>query len=281
MENEKIGLIVNEFGAEGIDGKLINQTSGSEMIELNNGSIFCQCIKENFIESLCDFLDYDLSVVFIEASGLSDQSNIKTILETVKKIKGKSYDYLGSICIVDALYFLEQIDLLPVLERQIENSNLVILNKIDLQSLEVLAEIENKILSINRDLNIIRTEYCNFDTQEMLDSFIKLDIDDKESLNTISNRPQTNIIRVGMNSKLENLKGFIDEIVKETYRIKGFVNTDRGNYQVNCVNNTIEINQYEGEVEKYNLVIISKIGIKMISVITNAAHKHNLDIAIV
>lgn len=58
--NESIGVIVNEFGEEGIDGKLINKNN-LNMIELNNGSIFCQCIKSNFIDALCEFADTNLS----------------------------------------------------------------------------------------------------------------------------------------------------------------------------------------------------------------------------
>ncbi|NCA80690.1 MAG: 2Fe-2S iron-sulfur cluster binding domain-containing protein, partial [Sphingobacteriia bacterium] len=79
-----------------------------DLIELNNGSVFCSCLKENFIKGLAEFLNHPLEVVFVESSGVADPSNMGVILETVKKISGKAYDYAGSICIVDGVYFLKQ-----------------------------------------------------------------------------------------------------------------------------------------------------------------------------
>ena len=49
--DQKIGVIVNEFGRVNIDAKLVRE-EGVEMAELSNGSIFCACLKDNFVNSL-------------------------------------------------------------------------------------------------------------------------------------------------------------------------------------------------------------------------------------
>ena len=61
FSQEKIGLIVNEFSGTGVDGALIrHDIPGASMIELNNGSIFCACIKDSFVDSLIDLAGRNL-----------------------------------------------------------------------------------------------------------------------------------------------------------------------------------------------------------------------------
>ena len=50
-EDHKIGVIINEFGEINIDARLVNR-DGIEMAELSNGSIFCACIKDKFVDGL-------------------------------------------------------------------------------------------------------------------------------------------------------------------------------------------------------------------------------------
>ena len=74
-EDKKIGVIVNDFGKINVDAKLVS-SSGIQMAELANGSIFCACIKDKFVDSLIEMSQRDLDYLFIEASGLADPSNM-------------------------------------------------------------------------------------------------------------------------------------------------------------------------------------------------------------
>ena len=125
-KDSKIGVLMNEFGETSIDGQLI-KGADFDLIELTNGSIFCACLKENFIKGLAEFLSHDLEIVFVESSGVADPSNMETILETVTKISDKKYDYAGSICIADGHYFIKQFDVIPAIEKQIFYANEVII----------------------------------------------------------------------------------------------------------------------------------------------------------
>lgn len=280
--NSKVGIIVNEFGSEGIDGKFIKSYSGLEIKELNNGSIFCQCIKDDFINALCDYQNYDLDIVFIEASGLSDHSNMLSILEVVKHVTGKGYDYAGSICIIDSLYFLEQVELLLVLERQIKYSNVIIINKVELQTLEKIKEIERKIKTLNEKALIIKTSFCKFNIDAILNKVSEPNIESSDSTNTISTRPYSCVIEIKDNAKYEDVENFIKEIMFYTYRIKGFVKIDTGLYEVNCVNNSfkMEINNGDNRCKNNNFMIISKVGMKVISIIIKFAKQFNIEIDI-
>ena len=54
------------------------------MAELSNGSIFCACIKDKFVDSLIELSYKDLDYLFIEASGLADPANMNQILDGIK-----------------------------------------------------------------------------------------------------------------------------------------------------------------------------------------------------
>ena len=52
QHHKKIGILVNEFGPVGIDGKIL-KGADAEIVEINNGSIFCACLKNNFVCGIC------------------------------------------------------------------------------------------------------------------------------------------------------------------------------------------------------------------------------------
>ena len=51
FSSQKCGVLMNEFGEIGIDGLLLPQKK-LNLIEINGGSIFCQCRNDSFIEAL-------------------------------------------------------------------------------------------------------------------------------------------------------------------------------------------------------------------------------------
>ena len=83
-QEHKIGVIINEFGEINIDAKLVKR-DGIDIAELSNGSIFCACIKDKFVDGLIEMSKTDIEYLFIEASGLADPSNMEDILKGIKK----------------------------------------------------------------------------------------------------------------------------------------------------------------------------------------------------
>ena len=59
----RVGVIVNEFGKISIDGAIL-QNYSSTITELNNGSIFCQCLAGTFVDSIIDMLGLGLTDIF-------------------------------------------------------------------------------------------------------------------------------------------------------------------------------------------------------------------------
>ena len=84
----RIAVIQNEFAPTGVDGKELKDTGQPfELIEVNNGSVFCVCQLDNFTEALDKLaLDYNPDVIFLESSGLADPISIAEILRVHSKI---------------------------------------------------------------------------------------------------------------------------------------------------------------------------------------------------
>ncbi len=61
----------------------------------------------------------DIEYLFIEASGLADPSNMGDIVAGIRKETDDNLMIRGAICIADGLSFLELVEMLPALERQV------------------------------------------------------------------------------------------------------------------------------------------------------------------
>ena len=271
-EGAKIGIIINEFGSAGIDGKLIKGTN-ENLIELNNGSIFCSCIKENFIKSMIEMGFFNLDYLLIEASGLADPSNIEETVSFLNKNSKISYEYEGAICILDSLYFFEQLDMLTAVERQIKYSRSIIINKIDLQSEENINLIEEKIAQINPNAQLYKSNYCNVDIDKILKNSEKFYLGFEDTTNREENRPKSLVLESKVQVTFNEFVEFIGGLKKSTHRIKGFVNTDKGLYYASGVNDCVDILKWTESQEETRIVVISSIGIKIISEVVNLQKK--------
>jgi G3E family GTPase len=104
-ERGKIAVVQNEFAPNSIDGQEIKRIApGIELVEINNGSVFCACLLGNFIETLKQLINgYKPDCIYLEASGLSDPGTLMQIISD-EQLQQKVY-LAGSVCLVDVLNF--------------------------------------------------------------------------------------------------------------------------------------------------------------------------------
>ena len=67
LKGHRIGIIQNEFGKLGIDGTILRNDE-IQMVEINRGSIFCSCLKLNFVQALAEMAAQDFEYLFVESS---------------------------------------------------------------------------------------------------------------------------------------------------------------------------------------------------------------------
>ena len=256
-----VGVIVNEFGKIGIDGKLVERKN-MDLIEINNGSIFCSCLENTFIKGLIDLLDYNLDKIFVETSGLSDPTNLDKIIEETKNLIDNEFNYKGSICIVNANNFLKLINTSQAVERQILFSDLIIVNKNDLVDEHKIKEVKNKIEKLNQFAKIISTSYCDFDL-DTIDNKIALDNGlikenkPKETINKKSNRPFTYSFQFKGTISKDGLIKFFKDISDKIFRAKGFVHTIEGWFYVDLIGEEVNYNKVKSKRDNSELVMLS------------------------
>ena len=72
--DRKLMILMNEFGEIGIDGTLV-ENDDVEMLEISKGSIFCVCVKTDFIKGLMNIVStIRPEVLLIEATGVANTS---------------------------------------------------------------------------------------------------------------------------------------------------------------------------------------------------------------
>ena len=270
LEGKKVGVIQNEFGKIGIDGEIIKK-DGMELVEINKGSIFCSCLKMNFVEAMCEMADRNLDYLFVEGSGIGDPSNIEDILFGVTHNKGDVYDFAGIICIVDALHFMAQVDDLEGVQRQVKHCNLCIINKTDLVSHEVVSKVKETVKNINPVAHIEEASFAKFNYDFLNEDLRKNKYAEcEETTNSAETKPKTLTLTCEESIDKEEFINFINSVSKDTFRMKGFLLFKDGWHQVDVVNSKIDFTPCESKSTPSTMVIISKVGTAIIKTIMDS-----------
>ncbi|MFQ7310591.1 MAG: CobW family GTP-binding protein [Sellimonas sp.] len=270
LKGHRVGIIQNEFGKLGIDGTIL-RNDDIQMVEINRGSIFCSCLKLNFVQALSEMAAQDLEYLFVESSGLSDPSNIEEILEATKVMSGKEYDFKGVICLVDAVNFAEQLEDLETVYRQLKHCHLAVITKKDLVNSQQIEHLIKKIREIN--------PVCKIETSilgELDFHFLEEDLllyqwaEGEETTNSEETKPKTLFMDFDGEIEKQKLISFLTNLIPDVYRIKGFFHLKgEGWNQVDVVGSKIDFKK-SNIYEKSQLVFISKIGPAIIRKIYSA-----------
>ena len=262
---KKSWVIVNEFGKVSIDGPILKQYS-PRITELNNGSIFCQCLAGTFVDSIASMLALGLSDLYIESTGLADPSNMQSILTSVKKKTLQPYVYAGVVCVVDAKYFRKLSQSNTMINRQILQSTLVILNKIDLINENEQAEARQTIRKLNPLAKILPSEHGQIAVDSI--DFLRPSRLGRNlpSLNTPSNRSQTMVMQLTSPLQRNRLLAWLESLKGLVFRIKGFVSLEgeQGSWKVDLVGGEIRIESTDQKFDSFELVILPYLDLERI-----------------
>jgi G3E family GTPase len=240
-ETRKIAIIQNEFAEVNIDTHDLQQTGKTfEILEMNNGSVFCVCLLGDFVHSLHDFiLQHNPDVLILEASGLSDPISISQVLgsQPLRNLIWLAHTYT----VVDALNFRKTLERVGRNAHQIRVADTVILNKCDLVR-DTISEIEIHIKALNPFAKIIKTSYCKIKFNEGL-SFhppVSMAVNGSDE---IAGRPDIDslVVKTTKHISSANLLLLIDKWSKITLRIKGYIQTDEGAVAVQTSFDKVEI----------------------------------------
>lgn len=235
----KIGIIQNEFAPANIDGAVLKKSDQNfELLEINNGSVFCVCLLGDFVRSLEKFIEvHQPEILIIEASGLSDTISVT---EVISASSLASRIYLAfNWCVVDAQNF-EKVGLMKQrVIHQLRMADEVIVNKTDVPGCDI-SKLRTELKQLNPFARVTETTYCNVDFNLGMPAENKFYFDEMKPLP----RPGINAMVIKSTRKISynSLVSFLNEWAPKSFRIKGFVNiSDKSVCAVQCVFGEINI----------------------------------------
>jgi G3E family GTPase len=146
--SEKLAVIENEFGQEGIDGQLVI-CADDKLFELNNGCLCCT-LNEDFY-SLLEVLwegREDFDELVIETTGIANPASVAAPFLTNANVP-YYYKLNRVICLVDAHNIEQQLRETDEARNQISFSDILLITKTDMVDTAQLAQIENLLKGIN------------------------------------------------------------------------------------------------------------------------------------
>jgi G3E family GTPase len=157
----KTAVIVNEFGEVGIDGDIL-RGQNVDMVELNSGCMCCTLRGSLMlaVEELRTKAGVDRIVV--EATGVAQPGEL---LDTLADRSLKQDFEVGPIVTVVDVAKFPKLDAMlgEFYEAQIEDADLVVLNKIDLATPEQREEVKRRVADINPAAEILFAEQADVD----------------------------------------------------------------------------------------------------------------------
>ncbi|MCL1940100.1 MAG: CobW family GTP-binding protein [Desulfovibrionaceae bacterium] len=146
-KSRKLLILVNEFGDVGIDGALVRQAEqrdGLEIVEISKGSIFCACIKSDFIKTLLRIAEQVRpDILVMEATGVANPADLQKDLKL--PVFKERFNLVEQVCLIDCQNFVATHAIFFSIEKQIKSSTLFIVNKADLASAGQIEEIKDVI----------------------------------------------------------------------------------------------------------------------------------------
>ena len=165
-KNLKLMILMNEFGEIGLDGILI-ESDELEVLEISKGSIFCACVKTDFIRSLNEIVQtIKPDILIIESTGVANPSDLKKDLNL--SIFQNRFLLSEQICLIDADCFEEAYKTFVSVEKQITSSTLFIINKVDLASDQAIPKIKKIIKKHHPSPEFFETSFADIPLERFI-----------------------------------------------------------------------------------------------------------------
>lgn len=256
-EDIKIAVIQNEFAPSNLDGEELMQSTGGsfELLEINNGSVFCVCLLGTFVHSLSEFIEvHRPDMVIMEASGLSDPAGIAELFQS--DILSSKVFFQEAWCIVDAAHF-GKIERMNIRYRhQVQIADRVIVNKTDRVSSEVTGSVVERVRELNPFCRIMESAYCEVETNLLARAKDQVapELSKRINADKSEGRPaiQSGVIKLGIKIDPEVLETMLTEEPNGLIRAKGFFcDTNMQGYALHYVHGDVQwekLSDYSGNL---------------------------------
>ncbi len=163
----RLALIVNEFGDVGVDGEILKGNS-IDVVQLSTGCLCCT-LKGSLEAAVLELdANSDVDHIIIEATGVAEPELVMSSFAAEEFTD--RFEVGPMVTVVDAPKFLKIRTMLgPFYEAQVEKSDYVILNKLDMGDVDLFKQVQSEVEQLNPDAVIRFAERCDVDLNEVLD----------------------------------------------------------------------------------------------------------------
>jgi len=247
---KKVAVLVNDFGEVPVDAAVLagHGIPDDMLYEVNGGSIFCACLKDNFVLGLKALTECHPDLILVEASGMADPSGISPMIRNAGL--GDACELMCTLCVFDAIKSLKLAQNLATIERQVSNAHYILLNKTDIAEKDEVDASTAYIREKNSRAIICPTSHCRFNVdllkKEMENPFAMM-----PSLNTSDNRPDAFTV--------ESVNGPVDAFLEalkneeDLLRVKGCLTENGRHYYISDTGADIEKRE---EKENFTPVVV-------------------------
>ncbi len=223
----RVGVLVNDFGAINIDAELI-ETVEEDVVRLSNGCICCS-IREDLVEVIWGLLgqpDHP-EYLIIEASGVADPSAIAFTFATPGIRETARLDAV--VTVVDCEQAMNEYpdDVEQLMHDQIGAAQIVVMNKIDLVSVERVDAVSEWVHAISPRCTILKTTHGQLPASLLLDVFEHdTPAPTSDHLHKHTEKPVFQTWSFTSETPVANLRilsHVLSQLPDEIIRVKGFV----------------------------------------------------------
>ncbi len=254
---KKIALLVNDFGDVNIDESLI-EAKTETVLSIAGGCVCCSYGNE-LIETLESMNSNELlpDHIVLEASGIALPSKI---IQTISLMDFLSFH--GTVLLTDASRLRSQLNDLYIsdtISLQIEQHDLLVLNKIDLLKEDELLKCIDTLSKRFEIRKFLKTENAHIEEKDMLLDFAPSEKDKSDKINLEKKQAHefiSSTIKPTGTINAEELSTLLQDPVYNIERAKGFFKNKKGEvFTIQYDGLTLEIEKTENEKEPVFVVI--------------------------
>jgi G3E family GTPase len=251
--NERTVVLVNDFGTTGIDGEIFS-AGGIESVELPSGCVCCT-LKFDLITTIQRIVkQFAPEHLLIEPSGVASPSSV---LEALENAGAGAASVIG---IVDANEFSELYAsgmYGSFFQDQVVNSDVILVNKIDLADEPMIIAAEQLINSINPLAVLLRT----------VNAAVNIPLPEAPLHREIHSSNchlyfETLSFKLAERMELPLVQKLFNDLSRGKFgrvaRAKALVNTSKGPYRFDSTFSKVEMVCFEKDIEESRLVVIGE-----------------------
>lgn len=231
-QNQRIAILVNDFGDLAIDATLI-ESEKDNIISLNGGCVYCS-YGNDLSNAVMDVMALQATPdqIIIEASGVALPGAIASSLSLIQGIVMHSVIVMANAETVRRQFNDRYVG--DTIQRQLDAADLLVINKVDLISQDQLQALQAWISQQIPTAKQVCTERSQLPVSVLLDGEIAHSLNDKDTASTMSHASLFSTFKIDLPSTIDAaaLAQYLASEQANLVRAKGFVKDPTGHWML-------------------------------------------------